>query len=165
MIILNLFSYKRSQVPFFGLRRASRVQACPGLRLVAYASESASGCRYEIIFTFYELGSPSAYLARPGLGQGLKDYSRAFFENMYLSRKHGSRKTRKCSQLLFVYPRLIFLGFQKNLYLTFTPISSINQTYPKNIVSIKFDARFEFIFVYATISRLAAGSASHLSSY
>ena len=53
-----------------------RVQARPGLRLVAYASESATGCGYEIIFTFYELGLPTAHLDGPGLGQGFKGYNR-----------------------------------------------------------------------------------------
>jgi len=49
-----------------------RVQACPGLRLVAYASESATGCGYEIAFTFYEFGFPSPHLDMPGLGRGSK---------------------------------------------------------------------------------------------
>jgi hypothetical protein len=30
------------------------------------------GYGYKIIFTFYELGFPSAHLDRPGLGQGFK---------------------------------------------------------------------------------------------
>jgi hypothetical protein len=41
-----------------------RIQACPGVM----------GYGYEIIFTFYELGFPSAHRDRPGLGQGLKGY-------------------------------------------------------------------------------------------
>ena len=52
------------------------VQARPGLRLVAYASESATGCGYEIVFTFYGLGFPSPHLDKLGLGQGFKGYNR-----------------------------------------------------------------------------------------
>ena len=33
-----------------------RVHACPGLRIAAYASESATGCGYEIVFTVNGLG-------------------------------------------------------------------------------------------------------------
>jgi hypothetical protein len=51
------------------------VQARPGLRLVAYASESATGCGYEIAFIFYGLGFPSPHLDMPGLGQGFKGYN------------------------------------------------------------------------------------------
>ena len=48
------------------------VQARPGLRLVAYASESATGCVYEIVFTFYGIKFPLPHLDMPGLGQGFK---------------------------------------------------------------------------------------------
>jgi len=37
-----------------------RVQACPG----------ATGCGYEIVFTFYEPGFTSPHFDMPGLGQG-----------------------------------------------------------------------------------------------
>ncbi len=43
-----------------------RVQACPG----------ATGCDYEIAFTFHGIGFPSPHLEMPGLGQGFKGYSR-----------------------------------------------------------------------------------------
>jgi len=52
------------------------VQARPGLRLVAYASESATGCVYEIAFTFYGIKFPLPHLDMPGLGQGFKVYNR-----------------------------------------------------------------------------------------
>ena len=55
------------------------VQARPGLRLVAarsYASESATGCDFEIVFTFYGIGFPSPHLDMLGLGQGFKGYNR-----------------------------------------------------------------------------------------
>jgi hypothetical protein len=51
------------------------VKARPGLRLVAYASESATGCVYKIALTFYGIGIPSPHLDMPGLGQGLKGYN------------------------------------------------------------------------------------------
>ncbi len=35
----------------------------------SYASESATECGYEIVFTFYGLGFPSPHLAMPGQGQ------------------------------------------------------------------------------------------------
>ena len=38
----------------------------------AYASESATGCGYEIGFTFYWFGFQSPHLDMPGLGQGFK---------------------------------------------------------------------------------------------
>jgi len=41
-----------------------RVQARPG----------ATGCVYEIAFTFYGIGFPSPHLDMPGLGQGFKGY-------------------------------------------------------------------------------------------
>jgi hypothetical protein len=50
------------------------VQARPGLRLVAYASESATGCGYAINFMLYGLGFISPHLDMPGLGQGFKGY-------------------------------------------------------------------------------------------
>jgi hypothetical protein len=50
---------------------ASRKPACKLYRLEA-ASESAMGCRYDIISTFYELGLPSAVLDRPGLCRGVQ---------------------------------------------------------------------------------------------
>jgi hypothetical protein len=50
------------------------VQARPGLRLVAYASESATGCGYDIVFAVYGLVLPSPHLDMPGLGQGFKGY-------------------------------------------------------------------------------------------
>jgi hypothetical protein len=42
------------------------VQACPG----------ATGCGYEIVFTFYEHCFPSPHFDMPGLGQGFKGYNR-----------------------------------------------------------------------------------------
>ena len=45
-----------------------------GSGLVAYASESATGCGYEIAFALYALGVPSPNLDMPGLGQGFKGY-------------------------------------------------------------------------------------------
>jgi hypothetical protein len=58
------------------LRAGSRLVAYASeiLRLVAYASESAAGCGYEIAFPVYELGFPSPHLDMPGLGQGFKGY-------------------------------------------------------------------------------------------
>jgi hypothetical protein len=52
-----------------------RVQACPGLRLVAYASESATGCGYDIVFAFSGIVLPSPHLAMPDLGQEFKGYN------------------------------------------------------------------------------------------
>jgi len=59
----------------------------PALRLAAYppacktygleaASESATGCGYEIVSTFNGFGIPSPHLDMPGLGQGCKGYDR-----------------------------------------------------------------------------------------
>jgi hypothetical protein len=50
-----------------------RVQACPG----------ATGCGYEIMFTFYELGFSSAHPDRPSLGQGFKGYKMMISPNLY----------------------------------------------------------------------------------
>ena len=60
-----------------------RVQACPGLRLVAYASESAAGCGYDIVFAFYGLVLPSPHLDMPGLGQGFKVYKMLISVTLY----------------------------------------------------------------------------------
>ena len=46
------------------------VQARPGLRLVAYASESATGRGYEIVCIFYRRCFSSPHLSKPVLGQG-----------------------------------------------------------------------------------------------
>jgi len=59
-----------------------RVQACPGLRLVAYASESATGCGYEFVFRFYGFGFPSPHLDMPGLGLGFKGYKMLISETL-----------------------------------------------------------------------------------
>jgi hypothetical protein len=52
----------------WGFDPTSRVQARPG----------ATGCGYEIVFTFYGLGFPSPHLDMPGLGQGFKGYKMLF---------------------------------------------------------------------------------------
>jgi hypothetical protein len=59
------FNRNRNFVPkLIGSR--FRVQARPG----------ATGCGYEIVFTFSGLGLPSLHLNIPGLGQGFKGYNR-----------------------------------------------------------------------------------------
>jgi len=61
-------------VPGLGYDPTRRVHARPGLRLVAYASESATRCGYAIIFIFYRFAFTPSHLDIPGLSQGLKGY-------------------------------------------------------------------------------------------
>jgi hypothetical protein len=53
------------------------------IRLVAYASESATGCGYEIVFRFYKFGIPSPHLEMPGLGQGFRGYKMLISVTLY----------------------------------------------------------------------------------
>ena len=47
-----------------------------GSRFGVQAHPGATGCGYEIVFTFYGLGFSSTHLDIPGLGQGFKGYDR-----------------------------------------------------------------------------------------
>jgi hypothetical protein len=46
-----------------------------GSRFGVQARPGATGCVYEIAFTFYGIGFPSPHLGMPGLGQGFKGYN------------------------------------------------------------------------------------------
>jgi hypothetical protein len=69
------YNEQKSKFRLFTNPSRFKVQASPGLRLVAYASESATGCGYEIVCIFYGRCFPSPHLAMPGLGQGFKGYN------------------------------------------------------------------------------------------